>query len=141
MALRIARINEVPQDEDQDLFGEYVAAKQAVDQAQNHLKKVQKQLIDQMGAKHQKSWSITKDGEQHTVTYVQSNSVVIDTKALRRALTAKVYDKYTTKELNKDALEEAMSQGMVDPMVVAKYVSEKPGNPYLRYTRKQAEDE
>lgn len=138
--LRIARLtDEIPDEETEDLLQQFVAAKATVDQAQRHLKDIQRQLTEYMGEKHQKSWKVTKDGVSHTVTYVQANGVDIDIKGLRKALTAKVYDRYTTRELDRHALEAAMDKGEVDPMVVAKYVKEKPGNPYLRYTRRQEE--
>jgi hypothetical protein len=142
MALRIARSSAEPQDEDQqDLFADYVAAKQAVDQAQRHLNQIKAKLVAEMGEKHQKSWTKQVGNRVHTVTYVQSNKVEIDTTGLRKALTAKVYDKYTTRELDTMKLQAAMDEGDVDPMVVARFAQEKPGTPYLRYSNKVQESE
>lgn len=141
--LRIARLDEAPNEDERDLLGEYIAARRAFDQAERHLKKIAEELADDMAANHRKSFSLTDLNEHkvHTVTFVQAERVELDEKGLRKALTAKVFDKYTVKKLNKKALEEAMGRGDVDPMVVSKYVEAKKGLPYLRYTERDAEDE
>lgn len=96
-----------------------------------------------MAEKHRKTFSLTDLREKMTysVTFVQAERVELDEKGLRKALTARVFDKYTVKKLDKKALEEAMGRGEVDPMVVAKFVSTKKGLPYLRYSEKEATDE
>jgi hypothetical protein len=139
MALRIARINEAA-TEDHDLLGEYVAAKQAADQANRHLKIIEAKLAADMEERHQKTYKMIDGDKVRTVTYVRAERVQLDEKGLRRALTAKVYDKYTEKKLNRKALEEAMGRGEVDPMIVAKYAQPVPGTPFLRYTEKDAEE-
>ena len=94
-----------------------------------------------MAERHQKSYKVMDGEKVRTVTFVQQERTQIDEKGLRRALTAKVYDKYTIKKLDRKALEEAMGTGEVDPMVVSKYVSPVKGEPFLRYTEKDAEDD
>lgn len=93
-------------------------------------------LLAHMQENHQKSASVTRMGVRLQVTYTAPVSVTIDEKGLRRALTAKVYDKYTVKKLNRAAMEDAMSNGVIDPMVVSKYITEKPSQPYLRFSEK-----
>lgn len=141
MALRIARLNETPDEDHQDLFKEYVAARQAFDQAERHLKILTEALAAEMAEKHQKSFKqIDNEGKVRTVTFVQNQNIKIDEKGLRRALTAKVYDKFTVKKLDRKALEDAIGTE-IDPMVVSKYVTTEPGRPYLRYTEKDATDD
>lgn len=96
-----------------------------------------------MAAKKRKTYSMTdlNEGMVYGVTFVQAERYEINEKGLRRALTAKVYDKYTEKKLNRKALEEAMSRGEVDPMKVSKYVEVTKGQPYLRYSEKEAVEE
>jgi hypothetical protein len=141
--LRIARLDEAPSEDERDLLSEYIAARRAFDQAERHLKKIQNELAEDMAENHRKSFTLTDHEEHkvHTVTFVQAERVELDEKGLRKALTAKVFDKSTVKKLDKKALEEAMSRGDIDPMLVSKYVSAAKGLPYLRYTEKDATDE
>jgi len=139
--MQIARIHDTaPQDAD-PLLREYIDAKKALDLAQNRLKKAQAVLLDQMAHDHQKSYRWTKEGRTYGVTYVRAERVEVDEKALRKALTAKVFDKYTVRKLDRKAMEAAIDTGDIDPMVVAKHVLTKPGEPYLRYSEKEIEDE
>ncbi len=141
--LRIARLDEAPSEDERDLLAEYIAARRTYEQAENHLKKLSQELADDMAQRHRKSFSLTDfdSGVTHTVTFVQAERFAVDEKGLRKALTAKVYDKYTVKKLDRKALEEAMGKGEIDPMVVAKYVDSSKGAPYLRYSEKEATDE
>lgn len=84
-----------------------------------------------------KSMKVTVQGMAKQVTYVQTKSYEVDEKGLRKALTAKVFDKYTVKKLERAKLEKAIDDGEVDPMVVARFVAEKPNKPYLRYSEKE----
>lgn len=93
-----------------------------------------------MAAKHQKSFTWQHEGRTRKVTYVQAETTQIDEKGLRRALTAKVFDKFTVKKLDRKAMEAAMDSGEVDPMVVARFVSAKPNSPFIRYTEKDSEE-
>lgn len=97
-------------------------------------------LLEQMEEKHQKSYKWNKGGLTRTVTYVKGERSVIDEKGLRKALTAKVYDKFTEKKLIRRKLEEAMNNGEVDPMVVAQHVTTTPTAGYLRYTEHNEEE-
>lgn len=74
-------------------------------------------------------------------TYVKRSSPVLDEKGLRKALTAKVFDKYTVKKLDRAALEAAMDRGEINAMVVLPFVQMKDGNPYIKYTENKDTDE
>ena len=139
--LRIARINEVPSDDQADLLAEYIEARANADRAQQHLKACADRLTQYMEEHHTKSLTLSM-GEQvlHKVTYVQNERSVIDEKGLRKALTAKVFDRYTTKTLNRSALEAAMTTGEVDPMIVSKFVEFKKSSPFLKHTVKENTD-
>lgn len=117
-------------------FTEYIDARAAADYANERLKRAQAVLLSSMQEKHQKSLSFVRDGIHRQVTYTAPVSVTIDEKGLRRALTAKVFDKFTVKKLNRAAMEDAMGNGVIDPLVVAKYITEKPSQPFLRFTEK-----
>jgi len=109
----------------------YVEAKEAADLAQLRLKEVSEQLIKEMEAEQVKT---VTDNDFGKFTYVRRSVPVIDEKGLRRALTARVYDKFTVKKLDRKALEDAMGMGKIDPKVVVQYVQMKDGDPYIKYT-------
>ena len=124
-----------------NLLREYVQTQKTIAQAQNHLKDLRSQIIEFMTEHSSKTLSLTRDGITHRLTYVKNTRFVVNEQGLRKALTAKVYDKYTDKKLNRKLLEEAMEKGEIDPKAVLPYVEEKPGEPYLRYTEAEAKDD
>lgn len=138
--MQITRIHEDQQVAADPLLSEFLDAKAAHDHADRRLKQAQAALVARMAEKHMKSTSWEVDGVRKTVTYVQAERVEIDEKSLRRALTAKIFDKYTVKKLDKKAMEAAMETGEIDPMIVAQHVKPVPGNPYLRYSERMAEE-
>jgi hypothetical protein len=123
-----------------DLVADYLQARMERDKAQAHLDETQARLIKQMEADQRKTYRWQAGGRQHHLTYVQQHTTEIDEKGLRKALTAKVFDKYTQRKLNRKWMEIAMDAGEVDPVVVSKYVSQKPKRPFLTYTDKVVED-
>lgn len=139
--MQITRIHEDPQTAQDPVLREYVDAKAALDHAERRLKQAQDALLEQMRAKHQKSYKWTNpEGKSTSVTYVQGQTAQIDEKGLRRALTAKVFDKYTTKKLDRKRMEAAMETGEVDPMVVSRFVTMRDNNPYLKFTETRNDD-
>lgn len=84
-----------------------------------------------MAENQTKTMALEDDNQRVSITYTQRENVTIDEKGLRKALTAKVYDKYTVKKLDRKAMERAMDDGAVDPMVVGKYVTVSKSTPYL----------
>jgi len=93
-------------------------------------------------AKHQrKNLTLSSEGKKFSATYTQRTTNQINESGLRKALTAKVYDKFTVKKLDKKALEQAMSDGVVDPHVVARFVELVPGKTYVTYREKEEADE
>lgn len=123
-----------------DLLDEFLQARAARDQAQEHLDMVQARMIKQMEADQRKSYKITDGNWVKTVTYVAKRTTVIDEKGLRKALTAKVYDKYTVRKLDRTAMEKAMDSGEIDPITVSRFVELVPGRPYLELRVKEAPD-
>ncbi len=136
--MQITRIREAQAVD--PLFQDYLDAKAAADRADAHLKLLQRALLERMEEKQQKTIAVTRNGVKQQVTYVKRETHEIDEKGLRKKLTAKVFDKYTKKVLDRKAMEQAMEEGVIDPMVVAPFVSEKDSAPYLRYTIKDAEE-
>jgi prolyl-tRNA editing enzyme YbaK/EbsC (Cys-tRNA(Pro) deacylase) len=87
-----------------------------------------------MAATHAKTLTLDTGDIKHRVTYVTRETHKIDEKGLRKALRARVFDRFTERRLVRSRLEAAMASGEVDPMLVSKYVETVQSAPYLRYT-------
>lgn len=120
-----------------ELVAEFLMRRMERDQAQARLDEVQAQLIKQMEADQRKTFRWTSDGLMHAVSYVQKGATVIDEPGLRKALTAKVFDKFTNRVLNKRAMEKAMDAGEIDPVTVSRFVTIKPSRPYLELRERE----
>lgn len=123
------------------LLLDYIDAKRDADRALRRLENAEAKLLNTMEKKQRKTFSFSIDGVKHTATYTQRSTNQIDEKGLRKALTAKVFDKYVVKKLDRKALEKAMTDGDVDPVTVAKFVQQVPGKTYLTYRTRNEEDE
>jgi hypothetical protein len=96
-------------------------------------------MIKQMQDTKTKTVTVVDGEQQIRFTYVSKEVTKIDEKGLRKELTARVFDKFTDKKLNRSKLEAAMQSGAVDPMIVSKHVEIAEGQPYLRITEGEAE--
>lgn len=128
--------------DEQEALLNYIDAKRDADQANSRLTNAEAKLLGLMETKQRKTLGYTIDGTKFTATYTQRTTNQINETGLRKALTAKVFDKFTVKKLDRKALEKAMSDGDVDPLIVAKFVDQVPGKTYLTYRAKdETEDE
>lgn len=101
---------------------------------------LQNQILKDMQAKARKSISADVAGVKVKATYVQGYSTKINEDGLKKALGATRWVKVTKMVVDKKKLEEAMSSGLVDPMVVGQHVQQTPNQPYLRVTESLQED-
>ena len=122
---------------DNPLVQDYLAARHARDEAQTRMDDAQALLMKQMEADQRKSYKWTADGMSHSVSYTQGHTTVIDERGLRKALTAKVFDKYTKKVLDRKAMEQAMDAGSIDPITVSRFVTLRPNKPHLTLVEKE----
>lgn len=116
------------------LVDDYLEAKAERDKAQARLDELSERLTKQMEADQRKSYRWDADGAKHTLTYVQSHVIEIDERGLRKALRAKVFDRYTKRVLDRKAMEAAMDSGEVDQVTVRQYVHLRPNKPHLTYS-------
>lgn len=121
------------------LVADYLDAKAARDEAQRVFAEFEERLVKQMEADQRKYFRWTEDGQTRKLTYVQSHTTYIDEPGLRRALRAKVFDRYTKRVLDRKAMERAMDAGDVDPITVSRFVTQAPRKPFLNYTEKETE--
>ena len=118
----------------------YIQAKQDADKAVSRLSDAEAKLLNLMENKKHKTVGFSWGGVKHTATYTQRTTNQINENGLRKALTAKVYDRFTVKKLDRKALENAMTDGEIDPVIVAKFVEQVPGKTYLTYRTKDEAD-
>jgi hypothetical protein len=121
------------------LVAQYLNAKTEYDKAKAHYEDLQAQVTKQMEADHRKRYKWNQQGKVCTLTFVQQHQTDIDEPGLRKALTAKVFDRYTKRVLDRKAMELAMDTGEVDPVTVSRFVATRPKKPFLTYTEKEAE--
>ena len=122
---------------DNPLVDDYLEARAERDKAQARLDELGERLTKQMEADQRKSYRWDADGARHTLTYVRSHTTQIDERGLRKALRAKVFDRYTKRVLDRKKMEDAMGTGAVDPVTVSQFVSQKPQRPYLEYRERE----
>jgi hypothetical protein len=120
-----------------ELVGEFLQARAERDKAQERLDWAQSRLMKQMEADQRKTFKWSAEGMVHNLTYVSQRTTVIDEPGLRKALTAKIFDRYTKRVLDRKAMESAMDSGAVDPVTVSRFVTQVPKKPYLTYTEKE----
>ena len=94
-----------------------------------------------MEENQRKNINFVIDGKKFSTTYTQRTTNQINEEGLRKALSAQVFDRYTVKKLDKKALEKAMTDGEIDPVVVAQFVEQVPGKTYLTYRAKEEADD
>lgn len=117
----------------EDLVNSLAVARQNKAQIEASITAMEDQLIQIMESEQRKTLKVGT----HQVTYVRSTRVMVDESGLRKALGAKVFDKYTVSKLDRKKLEQALDNGEVDPHTVSPYVREESGNPYIRFTEKK----
>lgn len=121
------------------LVTEYIRARAEYEAAKATHDEAAERLLKQMEADQRKSYHWKDASRSFSLTYVQGYTTYIDEPGLRKALTAKVFDKYTKRVLDRKRMEDAMDTGAVDPVTVSKYVTKRPKKPYLNFHDKESE--
>jgi vancomycin resistance protein YoaR len=124
-----------------DTYDRYVYFKEAADRAQRQLAEVTAELLAEMESRHTKSHKVVDGPLKRQFTYVQRTTYKVDEDKLKRALTAKVFNRFTTAKLDMKKLEAAMIKGQIDPTIVAQHTEVKVGAPYIKYTEGVADAE
>ena len=127
----MVRINR--RDRYTDLVTELGIARQNKAQIEDKISQLERELIEAMEADSRK----TATAGRTQVTYVRPTRVKVDEAGLRKALGAKVYDRYTVAKLDQKKLEEALEKEEVTAEQVSPYITEVVGNAYLRVTEKK----
>ena len=120
----------------QDLAIQLAVAKTNLQQAKDACSALERELCVMLEIEQLKSLT----AGDHRVTYVRQTRVKVDEAGLRKALGAKVYDKFTDKKLNRSKLEKALDNGEVDATAVSPYVKEEVGSPYILITERKKDE-
>jgi len=123
-----------------EAFRDFITKKTDADRAIRALEDAEAKLLGLMESKQIKTATQQYDGIKFSATYTQRTTHQINEQGLRKALGARAFDKFTVKKLDRKALEQAMSNGDVDPMVVAKFVDQVPGKTFLTYRAREEND-
>lgn len=89
-------------------------------------------IIAHMERNGRKNLTVDFEGKSYSVTKIQATSVRIDEAKLQKGLGAKLWEKVTTRVLDKKKLEAYMASGEVDATVVAKCSEDHENAPYLK---------
>jgi predicted amidohydrolase len=108
-------------------------AKDKAEVAAQELKDSQRELMALLAVENVKTH--VYDGYQATV--VRNTGYTFNEAGLRKAVGARVYNKLTTAKLDSKKLEKAVEDGVIDPVLVAQYATEKKTDPFLRLTEKK----
>lgn len=122
------------------LIKDLIIARIVADRANAKLKAANEALTDYMAAHQMKTASWRDNKTVYSATYVQAQVPKIDEAGLREALTAQVYDRYTTSKLDTKALEAAMDAGEIDSKTVLAHVEMVNRAPHVRFSEKEDND-
>lgn len=111
-----------------DLFEALALLRQERDDADFAYRNLQNTLVAHLEAKHQKTATVR--GKKFTV--VVTERTIIDEDGLKKGLGARTWNQFTIKKLDRKKLEQALQDGSVDPVLVAKHSSVKRDTPYIR---------
>lgn len=116
------------------LVTRYVMALENRMQAEQAEAAARRELVEYMEANQRKTVSAETPYGKRKVTYSRSTRITIDEKGLKKAIGAKLFNKFTVRKLDRAKLEKALDEGVVSPNTVSPYVKESYSTPYLRVT-------
>lgn len=105
---------------------------------QDKVKTWQEELVGLMQTSGMKSTTVdAANGEHLSVTLVEGTSIVIDESLLKKKLGARMWDRVTSRVLDKRKLDANVAAGDIDPMVIAECSNEVPRTPFVKVARKK----
>lgn len=119
------------------LFQEVIEARRAMVAAEEAYRALQSQLITIIEARKISEIGIEDNGVKTTARIVRSETTTVDEISLKKALGARTFNKVCIQRVDKGKLQRAMTDGTVDPVVVAQHTVIKSASPYLRFTTKE----
>ena len=118
-----------------DLFDSLALLKDEKEAAEGRFRDAQAMLVALLEERQQKS--ATVHGRKFTM--VASERTVIDEDGLKKGMGAKAWNKFTIRKLDRSKLERAISDGSVDPVLVARHSVVKRDTPHIRISSAELE--
>ena len=118
------------------MLSEFAEMKAQLSEMQEECKKLEQKIIDylQVDSTQTIEWEHSTSGVVAKATVVFGSTVKIDDEGLQEELPTAIWNKITTKVVDKSALEDMVARGKIDIGLVAKHSTEKPSKPYIRIT-------
>lgn len=114
------------------LAQELVLARQNRDQAAAEVTRLERELMQTLEQRQQKSLQTSVGGKTYRLTYARRSTVKVDEAGLKKAIGTRAWNKLTDRRFSNKKLELALDNDELDPMVVAPYLQEQISAPYLR---------
>lgn len=118
-----------------------IEAREAEDKAKQRRLEAEANLASVLAEHELKSTTLRIGDTRYTTTVTSKATYTFNEPGLRRALTAKVYDKYTFRKLDTRKLKEAVEQGDIDAGVVAQYTETSYSQPFIKLTTREVPHE
>lgn len=118
-----------------DLFDALALLKDEKDEADRRYRETQAMVVAALESRQQKT--ATVHGRKFTL--VAAERTVIDEDGLKKGLGAKVWNKFTIRKLDRSKLEQALLDGSVDPVLVARHSVVKRDTPHIRVSTVETE--
>lgn len=120
------------------MLARFATTKANLDVLEARKKEEQAELVAQFKDKGTKSYSVEADGFRVTGTLVEPERIKIDEERLKKAVGAEVWNRISTKTLDKKKLEALLALGEIDANVVAS-CSESSVSPYIKIAMKETD--
>lgn len=130
-----ARTNALAQLDDDVI--EFDALKAQASELADRIKELQGKVIDNMETLGIDSHVVENGDAKVQVTRVQNTSTTLDETRFRKLIGTSVWNKVSSRKLDKAKLDDAIKNGVVAPIDVADASNEKTGSPFIRLTRKK----
>jgi hypothetical protein len=118
-----------------------IEAREAEAKAHEQVKHAEAALAELLAEQQLKTARLQVGNHAYTATVTSRVSHTFDESGLRKALTAKVFDRFTIRKLDAKALKQAVEEGRVDPAVVAQYTQEHTSPPYIQVRSREINDD
>lgn len=116
------------------------AAKNRLIDAQLEYDQAEARLVEVLRENERKSTTVSDGDKMIKATVTQRENVKVDEPALRKAVGAKVFDGLCTKKLSNTLLREAVSEGVVDAIVVAQHSQVSLGKAYITFSQPEEKE-
>lgn len=124
-----------------DMVAEWQIAKATLDAAKERFDKITNDIAQHMLVEGVKTDLVHVHGSDYKVTVVQSETLKVDEDSLIKALGKRMYNKISTRKVDKKMLDLAIRDGEIDPQAVAGSMIISKSTPYIRVSQSTGEPE